>query len=156
MRAPPTTRSSPSTLRASDRSLPATRSSRGCQSIACTCSRRRRRVGRSRGRTPRHRRMRPLADAHFAGRTNDGVAFDLDGGWQCRVFVLADDLVRVLFVQDGWLKEPRTWMVAPNGRDVAWEGHGRLDVSRFPCPAFRLRAMDDRVVIETDALRASI
>ncbi|HTL77597.1 MAG TPA: glycoside hydrolase family 31 protein [Casimicrobiaceae bacterium] len=100
--------------------------------------------------------MRPLAEAHFAGRTNDGVAFDLDAGWQCRVFVLADDLVRVLFVQDGALKEPRTWMVAPNGRDVAWGGHDRLDVSRFACPAFALHEEDDRVVVETPAMRASI
>ena len=100
--------------------------------------------------------MQPLADARFAGRTHAGVALDLDGGWRCRVFVLADDLVRVLFVKDGVLKEPRTWMVAPNGRDVAWEGHDRLDVSRFPCPGFALREASDRVTIETRAMRASI
>ena len=29
------------------------------------------------------------------------VRFDLEAGWQCRIFVLADDLVRVLFLRHG-------------------------------------------------------
>jgi alpha-glucosidase len=100
--------------------------------------------------------MQPLTDARFAGRTSDGVAFDLDAGWQCRVFVLADDLVRVLFVKDGSLKEPRTWMVAPNGVDVAWEGHDRLDVSRFARQDFTVHEEDERVAIETHAMGAYV
>ena len=80
--------------------------------------------------------MRPLRNAQFAGRSADSLRFDFDAGWQCRVFVLADDLVRVLFLRDETLKEPRTWMVAPAGVDVPWEGRDRLDVSAFPRPAF--------------------
>jgi alpha-glucosidase len=93
--------------------------------------------------------VRPLGDARFAGRTPGGAMFELDAGWRCRLFVLAGDLVRVLFLRNDTLKEPRTWMVAPNGRDVAWEGHDRLDVSRFACPAFDLAQHEGEVTIAT-------
>ena len=51
--------------------------------------------------------MRPLVNAVFAGRFSDFLRFDLESGWQCRIVVLADDLVRVLFLRNGTLKEPR-------------------------------------------------
>jgi len=79
--------------------------------------------------------MRPLVDAKFAGRSGDSLRFDCEAGWQCRIFVLTDDLVRVLFLRDETPKEPRTWMVAPDGVDVPWEGRDRLDVSAFARPA---------------------
>lgn len=100
--------------------------------------------------------MLSITDGSFAGRTAEGATFALDAGWQCRVFVLADDLVRVLFMRDGALKEPRTWMVAPSGNDVPWEGHDRLDVSRFPRPGFALRDADDCVTLETRAMTVRV
>ena len=59
--------------------------------------------------------MRPLVNATFGGRNDDGVRYDFEAGWQCRIYVLADDLLRVLFVRNNAAKEPRTWMVAPDG-----------------------------------------
>ncbi len=100
--------------------------------------------------------MHAFVDARFAGRTPEGAAFDLDAGWQCQVFVLASDLVRVLFVRNGAPKEPRTWMVAPFGRDVPREGCDRLDVSRFPRPQFALREHDGVVSIGTDELTVRV
>jgi alpha-glucosidase len=75
--------------------------------------------------------MRPLVSATFAGRFPDSVRFDFESGWQCRILVLADNLIRVLFLRNGTLKEPRTWMVAPGNVDVPWEGRDRLDVDGF-------------------------
>ena len=96
--------------------------------------------------------MRALADARFAGRDSAAVGFDLAGGWQCRVFVLQADLVRVLFIRNGRLKEPRTWMVAPGGADVCWEGHDRLEVARFACPDFAVSEHEGQVSIATEAM----
>jgi alpha-glucosidase len=59
----------------------------------------------------------------------------------------------VLFVPPGGLREPRTWMVSPNGADVPWEGRDRLDVAAFARPAFELEAREHEVVITTGALR---
>ena len=60
--------------------------------------------------------MRPLVDAMYGGRGGDSIQFDLSLGWQCRVFVLAVDLIRVLLSRDEQLKETRTWMVTPGDR----------------------------------------
>src|ERR1700757_2978322 len=97
--------------------------------------------------------MQPLLTASFAGRTAEGVRFTFEAGWQCRVFVLANDLVRVLFIPPAGLREPRTWMIAPNGTDVLWEGRDRFDVSAFQRPAFELDASAREVMIRTAALR---
>src|SRR5258705_10180317 len=78
--------------------------------------------------------MRPLVNAKFAGESGDSLRFDCEAGWQCRVFVLADDLVRVLFLRDETLKEPRTWMVVPAGGDAPWEGGGRPVGGAFARP----------------------
>jgi len=100
--------------------------------------------------------MRPLAAACFVDRTVEGARFSLDDGWECRVLVLDQDLVRVLFIPPGGLREPRTWMVAPNGIDVPWEGRDRLDVGAFTRPRFDFDQEGDEVFLQTDALRVGI
>ena len=71
------------------------------------------------------------------------------------MFALADDLVRVLFVRDGTLKEPRSWTVSPAGADVPWEGRDRLDVSAFPRPAFAVVDRGGEVALELPSAVAS-
>src|SRR5450432_366717 len=100
--------------------------------------------------------MLPLVAATFAGRTEDGVRFTFGNGWECRIYVLDHDLVRVLFTGPDGLHEPRTWMVAPNGVDVPWEGRDRLDVGAFPRPSFALEVGSAEVSLQTDALRVRV
>jgi alpha-glucosidase len=100
--------------------------------------------------------MRPFVDATYAGRAGDSIQFDLSFGWRCRVFVLADDLMRVLFLHDNELKEPRTWTVAPGGVDVPWEGRDRLDTSAFPRPDFSVAQSDDEITVTTSELTLAI
>jgi alpha-glucosidase len=97
--------------------------------------------------------MQPLIKASLAERTADGARFAFAGGWQCRIFVLADDLVRVLLIRPEGLREPRTWMVAPHGEDVPWEGRDRLDVTRFARPTFDFETGEHEVAIRTAAFR---
>ncbi len=94
--------------------------------------------------------MRPIGGARFAGRSAHFVRFDLDSGWSCQLFVLADDLVRVLLLRNDTFKEPRTWMIAPGDVDVPWEGRDRRDVSVFPSPPFSV-VDDERAVTLTTA-----
>ena len=80
--------------------------------------------------------MKPLAKATYAGRGTDHVRFDCEHGWQCRVYLLREDLGRVVFIRNGVLKEPRTWMITPDDVDVPWEGRDRLDMTAFGTTAF--------------------
>ena len=100
--------------------------------------------------------MEPFIAAAFVERTTEGARFTFDNGWACRLFVLDDALFRVLFVRPEGLREPRTWMVAPEGVDVPWEGRDRLDVTAFARPAFDVEERDNRVVVKTAALEAHV
>ena len=100
--------------------------------------------------------MQSLVAAAFIERTPEGARFAFDSGWECRICILADDLFRVLFVPRDGLRERRTWMVAPGGIDVPWEGRTRLDVSAFERPPFDLEAGEQTTVLQTTALRAEV
>src|SRR5437773_998716 len=64
--------------------------------------------------------------------------------------------MRVLFLHDNELKEPRTWTVAPGGVGVPWEGRDRLDTSGFPRPDFSVAQSDDEITVTTSELRLAI
>ena len=100
--------------------------------------------------------MESLIAASFAERTAEGVRFTFESGWACRLFVLDDALLRVLFLRPEGLREPRTWMVAPEGVDVPWEGCDRLDVTGFARPVFDVEERDDCVVVKTAVLEAHV
>jgi alpha-glucosidase len=100
--------------------------------------------------------MGPLDEGKYAGRVDDSLRFDLAAGWQCRVWVLADGLVRILFLRNGELKEPRTWMVAPGGADVPWEGRDRLDTSVFAKPAFSVAEGNAEIAVAAPGLSFTV
>lgn len=100
--------------------------------------------------------MRPLRAATLSGHAPAGIVLALDGGWQCRIFALADDLVRVLMIPEGGLREPRTWAIAPNGSDVPWEGRDRLDVAGFAQTPFDIRNDAGEVALSTSALTVRV
>jgi len=97
--------------------------------------------------------MEPLGTASFVARREDGASFAFASGWQCRLYVLAHDLVRVLFTPPDGLREPRTWAIAAGGADVPWQGRDRFDVGGFACPAFSVATNDSEVALTTSALR---
>jgi len=94
-----------------------------------------------------------LNTASLRASTKDGAEFAIAGGWGCRLYVLADDLIRVLFTAPEGLREPRTWAIAPGDTDVPWSGRDRLDTSGFRRPAFEVGTTDGEVTVSTAALR---
>jgi len=99
--------------------------------------------------------VRRIQNATFAGRTENGVRLSLEDGWECRIYVLRDDLVRVLFTPPGGLREPRTWAIVTGAADVPWAGRDRCDVEGFPCPMFTLESRE-HVTITTRAVIAKV
>jgi alpha-glucosidase len=100
--------------------------------------------------------VKPLSRARYAGRERDHVRFDLDDGWQCRLYLLDDGLARVLLLRHETPKEPRTWTIAPGGSDVPWEGRDRLQAAGFPASAFDVVASSESVRVRGARLTVDV
>ena len=79
-----------------------------------------------------------------------------DTGAVAHLFVLEEDVVRLLLLADGTVKGPPSWAIAPGATDVAEPGRDRMDVTGFTCPAFRVDEIDGVIVVETARLRVSV
>ena len=77
-------------------------------------------------------------------------------GHLAHVFVLEDDIVRVLALPDGRLDQPRTWAIAPGLDETPVEGRDRFDLSGFSLPGFELAEGEGRLVVSTAKLRLTI
>ena len=94
---------------------------------------------------------------HIAAHEAERITFASDTGAMAHVFVLEDDLVRVLMLPDGQLNHPRSWAIAPGAEDVAEAGRDRFDAGGFTRPDYSLDTMDcRRTVIVTDRVRLTI
>ncbi len=72
------------------------------------------------------------------------------------VFVLEEDIVRLIVLPHGILRCPRTWSIAPGEDDVALTGRARLDTSGFACPRFSLEQSPTQIQLTTRCLRLTI
>ncbi|MGA0599972.1 TIM-barrel domain-containing protein [Caulobacter sp. KR2-114] len=92
----------------------------------------------------------------LAGR--DGPRLDLasDTAATAHIFVLADDIMRVLVLPEGRLKGPNSWAIAPWQDDCPAEGRSRFDVSGFHPPDILLEEADRRLTITTSRLSLSV
>lgn len=95
----------------------------------------------------------------FTVTKQDGgcVTLSSDTGAVAHVFVLEDDIIRVLMLAEGDVKSAPSWAVAPGAADIAEPGRDRMSTEGFSCPdTYHLFMGDDSVIIETSALRLSI
>ena len=97
--------------------------------------------------------MKKLGKAQVVSATAHGMDLSLPDGAAFSVQVLEEQLVRVRLRPAGGYREPRTWAIAPiAGRDVAWEGRARDDLSGFSCPAAQVQSLNGEVTLKTKGL----
>ncbi|UCF25782.1 MAG: glycoside hydrolase family 31 protein, partial [Ralstonia sp.] len=77
-------------------------------------------------------------------------------GAAIELFVLEEDIVRVLVLPQGDLRGPATWSIAPGGDDTPLEGRDRRDLSGFSLPSFALHADADTLRLETAKIRLTV
>jgi alpha-glucosidase len=94
----------------------------------------------------------------FRLATTDGACLTLQSeqGHLAHIFVLEDDIIRVMVLPGGQLDMPRTWAIAPGLDDVPPEGRDRFDLSGFSPPAFSQSLGDDTLTIETSHIRLTV
>ncbi len=80
-----------------------------------------------------------------------------DTGAVVSIFVLEEDLVRVLVLPDGQLRHPQSWTIAPGSDDVSFEGRDRMDISGFSCPAYQVfQELPGAVMMQTARVQLTI
>lgn len=84
------------------------------------------------------------------------LAFLGDAAHVVHVFVLEEDLIRVMLLPHGDLRFPRTWAIAPGQDDVPVDGRDRLDLSGFSLPTYEFAETAGTFVITTPRVRLTI
>ncbi|MGN8061240.1 TIM-barrel domain-containing protein [Ralstonia sp. 22111] len=102
--------------------------------------------------------MSMLHPPRFELQAHEGNRLRLasSGGAAIELFVLEEDIIRVLVLPQGDLRGPATWSIAPGGDDTPLEGRDRRDLSGFSLPAFALHTDADTLRVETSKIRLSV
>ena len=93
---------------------------------------------------------------HVAEREGNRITLNSADGHVAHIFVLEEDIVRVMVLPGGTLRFPRTWAIAPGEEDVPAEGRDRLDVDQFTRPTFRFSENSETIAIETGRIRLEV
>jgi len=92
----------------------------------------------------------------LAETNNNHLTLRSAEGAVAHLFILEEDVVRVMLLPDGKLREPNSWAICPGGEDAPAEGRDRFDLSGFSRPAFKLAQSKSDLVITTKAIRLTI
>lgn len=93
---------------------------------------------------------------HLAERDGARVTLMSDTAAVAHVFVLEDDIVRLMLLPDGVVKSPPSWSIAPGMEDIAEPGRDRMSVEGFVCPDYAMQTTDGVLTIETSRLRLEV
>lgn len=89
----------------------------------------------------------------FTEENNNCLSFiHEEGNTIAKVFVLEEDIIRVLFYENE-LKLDKTWLVAPGMEDIEKEGRDRLDISPFSKPNFSYKLEKETCTVETSKIK---
>jgi len=72
------------------------------------------------------------------------------------IFVLEEDIIRILLLPDATLKFPRTWAIAPGVQEVPLAGRERFDLSGFSQPTYALKELPGALQIQTAQIRLTV
>ncbi|WP_114226801.1 MULTISPECIES: TIM-barrel domain-containing protein [Sphingomonas] len=89
-------------------------------------------------------------------REKGRVTLTADTGAVAHLFVLEDDIVRLLLLRDGKVTSPPSWAIAPGASDLAEPGRDRLDIAGFTCPDFDLAEAAGTLTLATPRLRLTV
>lgn len=89
-------------------------------------------------------------------RARGRLTLTADTGAVAHLFVLEEDVARLLLLADGTVTSPPSWAIAPGASDIAEPGRDRMDVAGFTCPEAMVSETDDAITVTTQRLRVTI
>ncbi|PWC18940.1 TIM-barrel domain-containing protein [Brenneria corticis] len=99
--------------------------------------------------------MKTLKNWVLNQHTAEFVELNVDGRHLFRIYVLEEDVFRVLIKRKGELELDRTWSIAPE-RDVPWEGRSRESCAGFSLPGIKLEPLDCGLRVSSAKLRVTL
>jgi alpha-glucosidase len=93
---------------------------------------------------------------HVAKASGGHIVLTSDTAAQVHLFVLEEDIIRVLVLPDGELKQPRSWAIAPGETDTPDEGRHRLVATGFSRPPAARRQDGHILTLETARIRLTV
>jgi alpha-glucosidase len=101
--------------------------------------------------------MKPILRTRLNACDARGLTLDCGDGAAMRIVALADDIVRVIVLHGGEVRQKRTWAVPAFGQeDTDWAGRERLDDSSWPAVATKITASLIHVAAAMRALRLNL
>jgi alpha-glucosidase len=91
-----------------------------------------------------------------AERAGARITFQSEEGHTAHLFILEEDILRVMVLPGGTLHFPRTWAVAPGQEDVPLEGRDRFQLDGFSLPAFQCEEERGTIRLVTNRIRLTI
>ncbi|MBW6522702.1 alpha-glucosidase [Sphingomonas sp. RHCKR47] len=92
----------------------------------------------------------------LSARAPGRVTLTADTGAIAHVFVLEDDVMRLLLLAEGRVTSPPSWAIAPGASDLAEPGRDRMDTSGFALPDFTCEEQDGTLIVATARIRVTI
>ena len=89
-------------------------------------------------------------------RARGRITLTADTGAVAHLFVLEDDIVRLLLLANGTVTSPPSWAIAAGAEDIAEPGRDRMDVAGFACPEALVEKTDGTLVVATARIRVTI
>lgn len=88
--------------------------------------------------------------------TGSRITLQSAEGHVAHLFVLEEDIVRIMVLPRGHLHFPRTWAIAPGLEDVPYQGRDRFDLTGFSLPHFDFSQDADKIHIATTRIRLTV
>jgi alpha-glucosidase len=101
----------------------------------------------------------PLTSVHtFSLTTQAGSQITLKSaeGFIVHIFILEEDILRLMILPQGELRFPRTWAIAPGLEDVPLEGRDRFSLENFTLPQAEITEQAKQLSIATSRLRLTV
>ena len=90
-------------------------------------------------------------------RARGRVTLAADTGAFAHLFVLEEDMIRLLLLPTGRIEGPPSWAIAPGGTDIDEPGRDRMSATGFSCPDFAVVEPGDGTLrIETGRIRFEV
>jgi len=100
--------------------------------------------------------VKRIPEFHLAVQKGAQLTLKGSGGQAAHIFVLEQDIIRVMVLPDAKLRFPRTWAIAPGAQHLPLEGRDRFSLAGFTQPPYGIEESGGALLIQTEKIRLTV